>query len=328
MGASYTSSRHEKKEDKGGVRFIRNFVDQSKIPVIVDEQRMERRIRGLQSWIDKLTFPRIFGVWFFVIFSFGLIYLYAQTPESYLWYAVGEHKVGTLGDAVYFSFITATTTGFGDIIPFGFFKFLTVIEVVCGWLLLAAVTMRLISIKQDIIIGELYEMSLRNEIAGLRTSLRLFRQKMDEFIARLEEGTLKKRSFNDLYRNLASFEENLMRVRTVIPEDAGHDFKKKLEEEDIEILLNSVLNSFEKIDELAKVKSNSEFRLNSGTAIKHISASINICDSIFQRANQSKLLRPEIMEGFSSRKEQLITSLKAEIENCGKNEISEVEESK
>lgn len=326
MGASYTSGRHEKREDKGGVRLIKNFVDPAKIPVIVDEHRMEKRIRGLQSWIDQFTFPRIFGLWFIVIFSFGLFYLYAQTPESYLWYTVGEQKVQKLSDAVYFSFITATTTGFGDIIPFGFFKFLAVIEVVCGWLLLAAVTTRLISFKQDIIIGELYEISLRNEMAGLRTALRHFRQKMDEFISRMEEGHLKKRSFNDLYRNLASFEENLLRIRTLIPEDDVHGFKKRPEEEDIEILLNSILNSFEKIDELAKTKPASGFSFNCGTVLKHTNNSIRICESIFDRADKSRLIRQDIMEGFSLRKEKIMSSLNAEIEKCEKNEVKKMEE--
>lgn len=326
MGASYTSSRNEKKSEKGGVKIIRDLVDPSKLPVIVDEQRMERKIRSLQSWIDKLTFPRIFGVWFLIIASFGFIYFYGQTSQSYLWYVANGHPVDNLFDAIYFSFVAATTTGFGDIVPFGSFKVVAVIEVVCGWLLLAAVTTRLISIKQDIIIGELYEISLRNEIAGLRTALRHFRQKMDEFINRLEEGTLNKRSFNDLYRNLASFEENLLRVRTVLPEDDLHGFKKRPEEEDIEILLNSILNSFEKIDELAKTKPSSGFSFNCGTVLKHANASIKICDSIFERVNKSRLLSPDMMEGFSSRKEKLMGSLKAEIERCEKSEVRKMGE--
>jgi hypothetical protein len=314
VGASYTSSQNGgKDEGRKRARLIKNLVDPAKLPVIVDEHRIERRVRRLQSWIDQLTFPRIFALWFFVIFCFGLVYFYAQTPQSYLWSVLANHRVDNLSDAVYYSFITATTLGYGDIVPLGGFRVLAIAEVVCGWLLLAMLTARLISIKQDIIIGELYEASIRSEITGLRTSLRHFRQKMDEFITHLEEGTLRKRSVNDLYRNLASFEENLIRIRAFIPEEKSRDFKKNPEEEDMEILLNGILNSFEKIDELMRVNIQDDVIWRTESTIGYLKTCLDICESIFIRANKSNLFKPEALEAFNIRKDKVFSSIISEI---------------
>jgi len=296
------------------IGMIKNLIDPNKLPVIVDEHRIERRVRRLQSWIDQMTFSRIFFLWFFVIFSFGLVYFYGHTSANELMYASTGSPVDNLGDAIYFSFISATTTGYGDILPIGYFKMLAIIEVVCGWLLLAAVTTRLISVKQDIIIGELYKASLRTEIAGLRTALRLFRQNIDDFMTHLEEGTFKKRSVNDLHRYLASFDENLIRVKAIIPEVGDSDFKKNPEEEDLEILLNAVLTSLEKVDELMKAKVHEDVAWRTETAFDYIKSSMDVCEIIFIRANKLDMFKPEALQRFNSRKGAVFSSLISEME--------------
>ncbi|MBN2095668.1 MAG: cation:proton antiporter [Candidatus Aenigmarchaeota archaeon] len=303
---------HSGEGRREGIQFIKHLVDANKLQVIVDEQRMERRVRRLQTWVDKLTFTRIFALWFFVIFSFGLIYFYGQTPENSLIYQNGG-SVNNLMDTIYFSFISATTTGYGDILPFGLFKILAIIEVVCGWLLLAAVTTRLISVKQDIIIGELYKASLRSEISGLRTALRLFRQNIDDFIIRMEEGALKKRSLNDLSRYLASFEENLLRVKLIIPKDNEDGFRTAPEEEDLEILVNSAMNSFEKLLELINTNHRETLDWRTESAMNRIKVSVQIGEDIFKLADRSGFFKPEFMKGLNERRESIISEIRSKV---------------
>src|SRR3989338_5860868 len=112
--------------------------------------------RKVSNWLDKLTFPRIFLLWILIIVSFGLIYYFLQSSSSYLLSPSTESTVSEIKDTVYFSFITATSTGFENIIPFGKLKWVAIIEVITGLLLLAVVTSKLVSIKQDIILNELY----------------------------------------------------------------------------------------------------------------------------------------------------------------------------
>ena len=123
--------------------------------------------KGLNTWLDKLTFFKIFLIWTSVIVIFGLIYFFFTTTRAFLFYTTSNSTVDQVLDAIYFSFITATSTGYGDIVPSGVFKIITIFEVVFGLLLLAFVTSRLISIKQDIILTEIYEISFNEKINRL-----------------------------------------------------------------------------------------------------------------------------------------------------------------
>ncbi len=92
--------------------------------------------------------------------------------------------INNLPDSIYFSFVTATTTGFGDFLPQGWFKLIVIAEVICGLLLLALVTSKLVSIKQDILLKEIYDMSFYERINRLRSGLLLFRQNLVSSSAR------------------------------------------------------------------------------------------------------------------------------------------------
>src|SRR3989338_6930496 len=123
------------------------------------------------NWIDKLKFIHILILWVFIIMSFGMAYYFLANVNSFLYYNLDQSPITRVIDAVYFSFVAATTTGFGDIIPMGVFKIVSIIEVIFGLLLLALVTSKLVSIKQDMILDEIYESSLNEKINRLRSSL-------------------------------------------------------------------------------------------------------------------------------------------------------------
>jgi hypothetical protein len=73
------------------------------------------------------------------------------------------------------------------------------------------------------------------------------------------------------------------------------------------------LNSLEKIDELLKTKTQSEIAWKTHATIGSIKSSLNVCESIFDRANKSNLFKPEAMEDFNSRKEKVFSSLLSEL---------------
>src|SRR3989338_7814030 len=106
--------------------------------------------RKISVWLDKLTFTRILLLWIILIALFGIAYHFFENNDANLLYSADKTMVQKLTDTIYFSFVASTTTGFGDIIPNGWFKIISTIEVICGLLLLALVTSKLISIKQDV----------------------------------------------------------------------------------------------------------------------------------------------------------------------------------
>ena len=89
--------------------------------------------KSMNAWFDKLSFLNIFLIWAIVIVMFGLAYHFLTKGTSYLYQSLGDKTTLSVFDTIYFSFITATTTGFGDIIPFGGFRILALIEVICGY---------------------------------------------------------------------------------------------------------------------------------------------------------------------------------------------------
>ncbi|MDQ7002624.1 MAG: potassium channel family protein, partial [Ghiorsea sp.] len=68
------------------------------------------------------------------ILVFAMAYFLMHNSEKW-GYLEGNYQ-GSLSDAVYFSFTTFTTLGFGDIIPHGILRFLVGIEAVTGLVLI------------------------------------------------------------------------------------------------------------------------------------------------------------------------------------------------
>lgn len=174
--------------------------------------------------VDKLSFFHIFLIWFLVIAFFGLIYFFMANDFSNLIYAKDSSIVKNIFDTTYFSFVTATTTGFGDIIPIGFFKIISVFEVIFGLLLLAVVTSKLVSIKQNAILEEVYEISFNERINRLRSSLLLFRQNTERLISKNEEKLIKTREIKSFNSNLDSLIEILNEIIFIINKKNQTDY--------------------------------------------------------------------------------------------------------
>ncbi len=199
------------------------------------------------NWVNELKFKEIFFIWFLLVVSFGFIYSYLNNDYSYLYNTVLGERVDNLFDSIYFSFVFATTTGFGDVTPFGIFKFIATLELITGLLVLALVTSKLVSVKQDILMDEIYELSFKNKINDLRSSLLLFRQKINQYRFITEDGLLKKRDLSDINQTIVTFNDNLKELYYILQRQNKKDCLKKMTIEDEALVLNSISNSFTRL---------------------------------------------------------------------------------
>src|SRR3989338_10426959 len=174
------------------------------------------------TWIDKLTFLHILLMWVSSVFIFGLAYFFFSSTHSFLLYSHEQIPVNKLTDMIYFSFVTATSTGFGDIIPRGWFKIMAVSEVVFGLVLLAFVTSKLVSLKQDVILEEIYDISFKERINRLRSALLLFRQHLSGVIEKVENSTISKREVADTYIFISPLEDTLHEIINLIGKEENH----------------------------------------------------------------------------------------------------------
>ncbi len=237
----------------------------------------------VNSWMDRLTFPHILLVWMGIILLFGLTYHHFSTQVNHLYYNQNQQPVQELSDAIYFSFITATSTGFGDIVPLGGFKVIAILEVIFGLLLLAFVTSKLVSLKQDIILNEIYEMSFQERINRLRSALLLFRQHLSRLVSRIEEQAIQKREINELYIYLSSFEDTLNEISSLLDSEKKHYFTKEIDEINAELIVNSINSSFEKLREFIALCTQKQVEWKRDIALNLLERGIMINETIFAK---------------------------------------------
>jgi len=268
-----------------------------------------KKIDRVYSVLDNLTFFHIFLAWALVIVIFGLIYYFLPNSFSYLLYSINEEKVSSLYDSVYYSFITATSTGFGDIIPYGIFKVISIVEVIFGLLLLAFVTSKLVSIKQNVILDEIYEMSFNERLSRLRASLLLFRQNLNRIVGKIEDGSVRNRDISDLYIHLSSLENMLHEILTFFGKGKKSDFTKAIDNTNTELLFNSVLKSFEKLDELIVSLNNAKTKWKRDITIDLIKRCIDLNAALFGKLDFIKNLQQKTISDFNNQKKKVTESI-------------------
>jgi hypothetical protein len=261
------------------------------------------------SWIDKLSFIHILVFWIILIVFFGLFYYLAIVPSSSLNYSSSETPVNNLYDAIYFSFVSATTTGFGDIVPVGLFRVVAIVEVIFGLLLLALVTSRLVSIRQDAILNEVYEISFNEKVNRLRSSLLLFRQNLDRLISKSEEKTFGSREARSLNGYVFSLEDTLSEIFAVINKKKGNKFIKKLDPVNTELIFNSMISSFNKLDELFIVLIENKISFKKQVSFSPIKKCFLLVDSSFSQIGKSSLSN-ETIDDLNKRINSVLESLR------------------
>jgi potassium channel LctB len=264
---------------------------------------------------DKMTFLNIFLVWACTVIIFGVVYHVFSNGSSYLFYQVKNQPVASVYDSIYFSFITATTTGFGDIVPIGFFKGMALAEVIFGLLLLAIVTSKLVSIKQDVILDEIYEISFNERISRIRSALILFRQNIGRVLSHVEESVVRKREVGELYLFFSNFEDILNEVIHFVYRPESRIFSKTIDKVNAELLFNSVINSFDKINELLCALNASGVEWKRDTTIFLLDRCINLSEEMFKDMRSKKVVSDQTARNIEDQKNLLISRIREEIGN-------------
>ncbi len=266
------------------------------------------------SWYDKLTFFKILLIWTMIILIFGIIYHFFPIGNSFLMNNEIGSRVDNIYDAVYFSFIAATTTGFGDIVPMGSFKLIATFEVIFGLLLLALVTSKLVSLKQDVILDEIYELSLNEKINRIRSSLLLFRQNLSKVRTKIDDGSIRQREVNDLYIHIISFEDILYELVNFLSRQKGKDFMKTLSPVNLELILNSINSSLSKLDRLFDDLDLHKWSWKKELTIKHTLKCLEYSQKFFIKIKNQCPISCEDISLIKEEMDQLIDRLERKIQ--------------
>jgi ion channel len=128
------------------------------------------------DWVDGLSTARLFAIWLAVIVACGaaywLINLSSRAGLVEAGVRVGTNP-GCLLTAIYFSFTTATSVGYGDVLPVGAARMLAVAEAVAGLLLFGLLIAKFVSFRQDMLVREIHSVTFEERLARVQTNLHL-----------------------------------------------------------------------------------------------------------------------------------------------------------
>lgn len=146
---------------------------------------------GMRTVIDRIVGVSYYAFFFFWIGS-TIVFAVAYTVLS----AVAGHGPtpieGTLFErfwqALYFSVITATSTGFGDIAPHGISRFLAALQSATSIFALAVFVAKVTARRQDEIMRHVHTLSFGVAFNDIRQGLFIARKDMDALLKKVRAG--------------------------------------------------------------------------------------------------------------------------------------------
>ncbi len=138
--------------------------------------RMRRWDNSVVDLIQARSTLQIFLIWTGMILLSGFAYWFGAV--------VGEHglveggrPVGAdlrgFADALYFSFVTATSIGYGDIVPIGGARVIAVAEAIIALLIFGAVVAKFVSHRQEELVSEIHRVTFEERLDRVETNLHM-----------------------------------------------------------------------------------------------------------------------------------------------------------
>ena len=126
------------------------------------------------------------------VLVFVALYYLVRDENNGLVYGYGGGYVLNFLDYLYFSFVTITSLGYGDIRPIGAYKFIASLEVVTGLVMLGIFIGKYVSQNQEKLIFNIYRSNQREKIE----------KALDEFVRNID--SLKQIHANEEYKDITA----------------------------------------------------------------------------------------------------------------------------
>ena len=198
----------------------------------------------LLELIDSLSLNQWIGVWMWMTVGCATIYWaagflgldglnYQSKPLVF--------GLSSLGDCLYFSVVTATTLGYGDITPVTWWaRVLASSEAIAGMVIVGALISKLLSTHQEKLINETNGLAFTERVGRIQTSLHLLISEFQDIRSDHDDG--KPQNYLDL--RLASGSALLIRDLGVV-RDLLHDRDQRADETSLELVLITLSGSLQ-----------------------------------------------------------------------------------
>jgi len=144
--------------------------------------------------IDSRPTSQLFLFWLAMVVLCGVAYWLAALL-GYHGLVAGRVPIGFtaegLATAIYFSFVTATSVGYGDVVPVGATRVLAIAEAVTGLLVFGAVVAKFVSRRQDTIVREIHRVTFEERLDRVQTNLHLLLSELQAIATMCDDGTVR-----------------------------------------------------------------------------------------------------------------------------------------
>jgi hypothetical protein len=146
---------------------------------------------ALLDLIESLSPTQIFFVWLGMVVLCGLLYWLTGFSRRPGLVDSGRPIAGTLDgllSALYFSFVTTTSVGYGDVLPLGPVRILSIFEAVTGLLIFGALVAKFVSRRQDQLVRDIYNVTFEARLDRVQTNLHLVLSELQSIAMLCDEG--------------------------------------------------------------------------------------------------------------------------------------------
>lgn len=173
--------------------------------------------------IASMSYASLFSIWVCLTISLAMAYwlLSSLVPEHGPQGIFGSSMLVQFGNSLYFSVITATTTGYGDMLPQGFSKWLASGQSIISFFVFGVFMTKVVASRQEIALEKVHRLTYEDVFHNTREGLYIIRRDFDHLIARAEStGSLSEENWADLATAYKQGQTLLQEIPDFYDEDA------------------------------------------------------------------------------------------------------------
>ena len=141
--------------------------------------------------LNNLSYAQLFLIWAELALLFAFGYFILSTVGDYQHHGpegivLTDGVWGRFLNSLYYSIITATSTGYGDIVPRGFSKVLASVQSMSALFVFAIFVTKLVAHRQEVALREVHRLTFEDVFHNIREGLFIIRKDFDGIIERVE----------------------------------------------------------------------------------------------------------------------------------------------
>lgn len=202
--------------------------------------------------IDRASFKELLLFWILFMFLLGCFYFILIFFGDTILYRGKVVEPGIDGFFItqYFSFLTSISAsqGYGDIFPLGIARLVAVLEAITGLLLFGMLIAKLVSVKQEVILDEVYSISHDEKLNRVRSTINQYTLDVNKLMDKVHQGLITKRSIKESWVHFYSLSKALQDLNQLVfnPKRESSDYVKTLDFNQLDLLIVGMTSALQK----------------------------------------------------------------------------------